>query len=196
MEENKMLKMSLKVFLLPLLIILFYGLVGNADAAEYVGEKKCKICHIKQYKSWKKTGMATSFESLKPGIKAEEKKKAGLDPDKDYATDSGCLKCHTTGYGKPGGFISLAETPKLINVQCEGCHGPGGAFWKVMKDRNFKSADASAAGLILPNENENNCMECHGSESPFNEKVDPKYKFDIKDRLGRTHEHFPLKFEH
>jgi len=39
-------------------------------------------------------------------------------------------------------------------------------------------------------------MECHGGDSPFNEKIDPKYKFDIKDRLKKTHEHFPLKYEH
>ena len=77
--------------------------------------------------------MANSFENLKSGIKAEEKKKAGLDPAKDYTTDKDCLRCHTTGYGKPGGFKSLEETPKLINVQCEGCHGPGGEFSAFMK---------------------------------------------------------------
>ena len=26
----------------------------NADAADYIGVKKCKACHIKQFKSWKK----------------------------------------------------------------------------------------------------------------------------------------------
>ena len=152
---------------------------------------------MKQYKAWKKTSMATSFENLKPGIKAEEKKKAGIDPDKDYTADKDCLRCHTTGYGKPGGFTSLAETPKLINVQCEGCHGPGGDFTKIMKkDKKFKLADVKAAGLVVPNESENNCMECHGGDSPFNEKVDPKYKFEIKERLENTHQHFPLKYEH
>ena len=65
-----------------------------------------------------------------------------------------------------------------------------------MKNKKFKLADATAAGLLLPNETNNNCMECHGSDSPFNEKVDPKYKFEIKERLENTHEHFPLKYEH
>jgi hypothetical protein len=191
-----MLKMRFQMFLMALLVILFSGLVGNADGAEYVSDKKCKMCHMKQYKSWQKTGMANSFESLKPGVKSEEKKKAGIDPDKDYTADPNCLKCHTTGYGKPGGFTSLAETPKLVNVQCEGCHGPGAAFWKIMRDSKFKLADAKAAGLIIPNEEINNCMDCHGGDNPFNEKIDPKYKFDIKDRLERTHEHFPRKYEH
>jgi len=183
-----------------LTFLIMVGMIGIAtitESADYVGAKKCKACHIKQFKSWATTTMATSFENLKPGIKADEKKKAGLDADKDYTADAGCLKCHTTGYGKPGGFISIAETPDLANVQCESCHGAGGDFREIMKkDKMFKLDDATAAGLILPNEKNNNCMECHGSDSPFNEKVDPKYKFDIKDRLAKTHEHFPLKYEH
>jgi mono/diheme cytochrome c family protein len=152
---------------------------------------------MKQFKSWSKTKMATSFENLKPGVKAAEKKKAGIDPDKDYTTDENCLKCHTTGYGKPSGFKSLTETPKLINVQCEACHGPGADFRAIMKkDKKFKLSDVKTAGLMIPSETENNCMECHGGDSPFNEKVDPKYKFEIKERLKNTHEHFPLKYQH
>jgi hypothetical protein len=111
------------------------GIVSSADSAAYVGANKCKACHIKQYKAWNKTSMATSFENLKPGIKAEEKKKAGIDPDKDYTADKNCLRCHTTGFGKPGGFKSLEETPKLVNVQCEECHGPGAEYSKVMKEK-------------------------------------------------------------
>jgi hypothetical protein len=178
-----------------LMVLIVFAHAGYS--ADYLGAKKCKACHMKQYKSWMKTTMATSFENLKAGVKAEEKKKAGIDPDKDYTADPDCLRCHTTGYGKPGGFVSLEKTPKLINVQCEGCHGPGGDFRTVMKkDKQFKLSDAKAAGLMLPTETENNCMECHGDDSPFNEKVDPKYKFDIKERLQQTHEHFPLKYEH
>jgi hypothetical protein len=183
-----------------LLLVFITGisvLINPAYSAEYVGAKKCKACHMKQYKAWKKTTMATSFENLKPGVKAEEKKKAGIDPDKDYTSDPDCLKCHTTGYGKPSGFVSFEKTPNLINVQCEGCHGPGADFRKIMKkDKKFKLADVQAAGLIVPNEEVNNCMECHGDDSPFNEKVDPKYKFDLKERLEKTHKHFPLKYEH
>ncbi len=182
-------------------LILALGFVaviaGTGNAAEYLGAKKCKACHMKQYKSWSKTTMATSFENLKAGVKGDEKKKAGLDPDKDYTKDADCLKCHTTGYGQPSGFTSIEETPNLANVQCEGCHGPGADFRAIMKkDKKFKLADVKAAGLQIPTEENNNCMECHGPDSPFNEKVDPKYKFDIKERLEATHEHFPLKYEH
>ena len=168
----------------------------NADAAKYVGAKKCKACHMKQYKSWKKTAMATSFENLKPGVKADAKKKAGLDADKDYTADAKCLKCHTTGYGK-GGFVSMEKTPKLAGVQCEGCHGPGGEYKKLMKkNKKFKLADAKAAGLIIPSEDEKGCLVCHGGDSPFNAKVDAKYKFNFKEKLEKTHKHFPKKYEH
>ncbi|GBD96242.1 MAG TPA: hypothetical protein ENG83_10355 [Nitrospirae bacterium] len=168
----------------------------DADAAKYVGAKKCKACHMKQYKSWKKTAMATSFENLKPGVKADAKKTVGLDPEKDYTTDADCLKCHTTGYGK-GGFVSMEKTPKLAGVQCEGCHGPGGEYKKIMKkNKKFKLADAKAAGLIIPSEDEKGCLVCHGGDSPFNAKVDAKYKFNFKEKLEKTHKHFPKKYEH
>lgn len=178
-------------------VILVAAFSSALSAADYLGVKKCKACHIKQYKSWEKTNMANSFENLKAGAKADAKKKAGLDPAKDYTSDVKCLKCHTTGYGKPGGFESVKKTPHLINVQCEGCHGPGADFREIMKkNKQFKLSEVQTAGLILPGESANNCADCHNDESPFNEKVDAEYQFDIKDRLKKTHEHYPLKYEH
>lgn len=166
-------------------------------SAEYLGVKKCKACHLKQYKAWKKTTMADSFENLKALVKEAEKQKAGLDPGKDYTTDEKCLRCHTTGYGRPGGFKSAEETPHMAGVQCEGCHGPGSEYRKIMKkNKKYKLAEAKAAGLIIPAEDEKGCMSCHGSDSPFTEKVDPKYVFDFKARLEKTHRHYPLKYEH
>ena len=175
---------------------------NNAEAeAKYIGAKKCKACHMKQYKSWAKTNMAKSFDNLKPGVKAEEKKKVGLEADKDYTHDADCLKCHTTGYGKAGGFVSIEETPKLAGVQCEGCHGPGSEYKAVMKKNKkawkktgYTSEELKAIGLTIPSEEETGCMVCHGGDSPFNDKVDAKYKFDFKDRLEKTHKHFPLKY--
>lgn len=185
------------IFIFAVLFVASVFGVKTAGAADYVGAKKCKMCHMKQFKAWEATTMAGSFENLKAGVKAEEKKKAGLDADKDYTHDKGCLKCHTTGYGKPTGFTSIEETPDLAGVQCEGCHGPGGTYKDIMKaNKEYKLAEIKAAGLILPSEDEKGCMSCHGADSPFNEKVDPKYKFDFKDRLEKTHEHTPLKSAH
>ena len=50
----------------------------------YVGAKKCRVCHIKQFQSWEKTRMAHAFELLRPGAAAAAKKKANLEPQKDY----------------------------------------------------------------------------------------------------------------
>lgn len=165
---------------------------SGANAAEYVGAKKCKACHIKQYKSWEKTGMAESFEQLKAGVSAEAKKKAGLDANKDYTGDANCLKCHTTGYGKPGGFTSIDATPNLAGVQCESCHGAGSEYRDVMKkNKEYKLAEIKAAGLVVPSENEAGCLECHGEGNPFKDRG-----FDFKKALEKTHEHFPLKKQH
>lgn len=190
-----------KIFavLLSIIFIMTFFVVNSsyANGAEYIGIKKCKACHFKQYKSWAKTSMATSFDSLKPGVKAEAKKKAGIDPDKDYTNDANCLECHTTGYGKPGGFTSIEETPKLANVQCESCHGPGGMYREIMKkNKEYKLADIKSVGFIMPSEDEAGCLTCHGSRSPFNEKIDAKYKFGFKERLELVHKHFRLKYEH
>lgn len=195
-----MLKKTLAILFALMLFTAFSSLAtANGDGAKYVSYKKCKACHMKQYKAWKKTKMATTYENLKPGVKAEEKKKAGLEPDKDYTTDKDCLRCHTTGYGKPKGFKSFAETPKLINVQCEACHGPGGKFTKIMKkNKKFKLTEVKAVGYIFPSdaESEKGCLECHGGDSPFTEKIDAKYKWDFKERLENSHKHFKLKYEH
>jgi hypothetical protein len=59
----------------------------------------------------KKSISFRSIERVKKGLTEDEIK--------------GCFYCHTTGYGKPGGFISIEKTPHLKNAGCEVCHGPG-----------------------------------------------------------------------
>ena len=181
------------LFSLMLVAVFFCIEAANGGSAEYVGAAKCKVCHMKQYKSWSETTMATSFEILKPGVRAEKKKKAKLDPDNDYTSDPTCLKCHTTGYGKPGGFKSISETPDLAGVQCESCHGPGSEYIDIMKkNKQYKMAEIKAAGLVVPSEDEKGCVVCHKGcmvnyreHNPFNEKVDTKYKFNFKERLKK-----------
>ena len=177
---------------------LFAATNANAGEVKYLGGKKCKACHIKQYKAWGKTSMATSFNNLKAGVKVAEKAAAGLE-DKDYTHDATCLPCHTTGYGKAGGFTSIEETPKLANVQCESCHGPGSVYKKTMKAikkaKTYTVDQMTTEGLTIPSEDEAGCLVCHNDDSPFNEKVDAKYKFDFKDRLEKTHKHYPLKYK-
>ncbi len=164
----------------------------------YVGTKNCKKCHLKQYKSWNETTMAKAFEILKPGARSEAKKEAGLDPEKDYSKDSECLPCHTTGYGKPGGFVSAEETPQLIGVNCEMCHGAGGEYTKSqfmsLKNKNYKLTEITKVGLISPVTGETCTALCHNKKSPFFKNAAP---FDFEKRKNEgTHKHFPLKYKH
>lgn len=182
----------------PLLISLAL-LVSARDSAAgderaYVGSKKCKMCHIKEWTSWSATKMARSFELLKPGAAAEAKTKAKLDPQKDYTTDASCLPCHTTGYGKPGGFKDLATTPDLAGVGCEMCHGAGGDYVKPDKmsltNKQYKRTDLIAVGLV-GEIGKDQCTSCHNAKSPFFKD----FVFEERKSKG-THEKIALKFPH
>jgi len=124
--------------------------VPSADP-EYVGVKKCKGCHIVQYKIWKKGKHSRALLSLK----SEEK------------NDPKCLICHTTGYAKP-----RANDADLKNVQCESCHGPGSIYRspaimkksKYRKDPEGMHRKAIEAGLIEPDKNV--CTGCHNERCP------------------------------
>jgi len=115
---------------------------GPSENATYVGSPKCKKCHIKLYKSWQATAHAKNFEVLK--MMGRE-------------ADAECVGCHTTGYGKEGGFVDLATTPKLVGAGCESCHGPGSEHLAgSLKDKEQKRATINK----LP---EGACLNCHKS---------------------------------
>jgi len=132
--------------------------------AQYVGASSCKTCHANQYKQWEATKHANAFSKLKG-------------PEQN---DPKCLKCHTTGYKESGGFTILAETPKMVNIQCEDCHGPGSTYKSrsIMKDKN----KAIQVGLVMPTEAV--CKKCHNPESPNFKPFDFKARYEqIKHKL-------------
>jgi len=57
-----------------------------ADSRSYVGAKKCRPCHLKQYTSWNATRMAAALDLLKPGVRADAKRKAKQIPAKTIPT--------------------------------------------------------------------------------------------------------------
>lgn len=105
------------------LIIVVAGLlaVGTWSTAQtprtYVGSLKCKQCHEEQYASYKahskKAHSYSSIEKMRKGLTDQELKH--------------CYECHTTGFGKSGGFRSFKDTPHMADLGCEACHGPGSA---------------------------------------------------------------------
>jgi len=178
------------------------NLDDSKASASYVGSKTCKKCHLKVYKSWAKTKMGQAFETLKPGNAKEQKEKFNIDIKKDFSRDEKCIKCHTVGYGKPGGYVipdlsnkkAVRRAKKLANVGCENCHGPGSEYVKLHKEimmskRKYKDEEMYAAGMNKISKE--TCLVCHNAESPT---VQPGDSFDYEKKKSEgTHEHKPLK---
>jgi hypothetical protein len=119
------------------------------EGQTYVGVKNCAACHLDQYLDWRGTKHAKGFDIL---------------PAR-YRTDASCLKCHTTGYGEPTGFKSVAATPNLVGTSCEACHGPGSKHAEIAKSYATKKlTDAEKAyvqSTIYKIQPKNVCIDCH-----------------------------------
>ncbi|WP_353684219.1 cytochrome c family protein [Thermodesulfovibrio sp. 3907-1M] len=125
-----------------IILILILSFPTNVFS-EYVGTEVCKKCHIKQYENFiKYSRMSRSFDAL-------EKMKNKLTQEEL----KGCFQCHTTGYGKKGGFVSVEKTPYLKNTGCEVCHGPG-----------KKHAETKDPKFIKKKLNLQICESCHTEE--------------------------------
>lgn len=169
------------------LTVAFTASPGSAEdpTPQYVGDKTCKSCHFKEHGAWRKTGLAKAMETLKPTTEEgdkelfDRKKAAELDPAKDYSTDAKCVACHTTGYGKPGGYPTdptasddaKARAELMGSVSCEACHGPGSLYSehktkKLEEDKKakFTFEDLAEFGLVKPDAA--NCATCHNDQGP------------------------------
>ncbi|MGC8493753.1 MAG: multiheme c-type cytochrome [Syntrophobacteraceae bacterium] len=109
----------------------------------YVGSLACQSCHPQEYARFKKNSkMSRAYAHvllMKKGL-----------TEKEYR---GCLKCHTTGFGKPGGFVSWKKTPRLAQVGCEACHGPGSI--------HVASSDPKDIRKVV---SVNDCQVCHNND--------------------------------
>jgi hypothetical protein len=76
------------------------------------GSRSCISCHTSASTIWAHSLHAAAGRTLEP---------------RHFEVDPDCLRCHTTGYGLPGGFVSPKRTPELYGVGCENCHGPSAA---------------------------------------------------------------------
>lgn len=150
---------------------------GTDTAYEYVGTKRCRMCHTRRHKSWLNSPKGRSWDLLKPGVRPDAKQQANLDPETDYTTDTRCLPCHSVGFGRPGGYQipdpnsrqSVRRAAAREGVGCESCHGPGSGFTQVMRDiqkkkRTYQVEEIRAAGqpAITPEV----CLSCHNDRKP------------------------------
>jgi hypothetical protein len=79
----------------------------------YVGSEACKKCHESAYEVWQKSRHSHAYQAL---VDAKRPSLRQYDPE--------CVVCHVTGFGYQGGFRDAVQTPRLLNVGCESCHGP------------------------------------------------------------------------
>ncbi len=118
-----------------------------AGEKSYVGASRCKECHEEIYNSFvvngRKAHSFSSVERMAKQLTGEELKE--------------CFACHTTGYGKPGGFVSLEKTPDLANLGCEACHGPGSAHVEADGDAGL----IAGKGKISVKQT---CEHCHNEQ--------------------------------
>lgn len=195
-------KRTLFVSLVSLMAFTGFGVgsasfrVQTAEAAEvkYLGhavKKRCANCHEVQYVSWQETKHAKAMASLEPGTEVGAKKKAKLDPQKDYTEDPKCVKCHVTGW-EEGGYVIGRERKikKFSGVGCETCHGPAGDYQPV-KDQyindDWRREEVIATGMKY-GELET-CTGCHNTDedNPFPE---PEFADDAYwEGLENAHKH-------
>lgn len=131
--------------------------------AAHVGSNACKSCHEKEFETWQASPHAHAVATL------EATGKQG---------DATCLGCHTTAYGKPGGFPSGAKpasSPDLARVGCESCHGPGG---------DHVGPSARRVGTILSlGDKCDSCVILKVCGSCHDQANDPGFEFAVEKRI-------------
>jgi nitrate/TMAO reductase-like tetraheme cytochrome c subunit len=131
------------------------------SAAAYVGSAACQTCHVDEHARWASQGHAKASRTLE----AEGK-----------ASDPECLRCHTTGFDKPGGFQTAGgPQPALAGVGCEACHGPGGDHVGEGARKQgtiLKLSDKCGSCAIFQI-----CGGCHDDAN------DPGFEFEVVDKI-------------
>jgi hypothetical protein len=126
------------------------GTAGSPPApSSFLTFQACLPCHGKVLATWSNSGHARALETLKR-VKKE--------------FDSSCVSCHSTGFGKPGGFIDLYKTPLMANVQCESCHGAG------------REHIANPASVKMKTKGEATCLVCHTKSNSPDFQFGPYWK--------------------
>lgn len=154
-----------------LAVFALWGVAGAQEAApkghQYVGVKKCKMCHNAekggaQFLKWSESKHSKAFATLATPKALEVAKAKGIaDPQKS----DDCLKCHVTGHGKPANEFA-ATFVAADGVGCESCHGAGSDYikMKTMQGIRDKTLKAAEYGLNMPTKD--TCVECHNDKSP------------------------------
>ena len=143
------------------------GTIAGATPSEASGQ--CGACHTELEDIWDNTGHSVQFEQV-------------IGSYKSRAPQPYCWECHTVGYdttASNSGFDDLVsaagyefpsagttwaefteDNPTLVpltNIQCENCHGPGGAHSGTITDSKIYHTNWSP-GV---------CAKCHPQEAEW-----------------------------
>lgn len=136
---------------------------------KFVGSEVCAECHKNAWKVWKEgiDGNDPKHSHAYATLQAPPKRAnvpRNFDPE--------CLSCHVVGwnpqkyYPYDSGYMSLDATPKLINVGCENCHGPGAEHTDAENgvDEDMKEEEIERLRkqqILTLKDAEQKCLECH-----------------------------------
>lgn len=155
---------------------------AKATSGRFVGTEACKSCHEESYRIWKKTPHSRAFASLKTAV-----------PPRNF--DPECISCHVVGWHPTkffpyeSGYLSEKQTPKLLNVGCEDCHGPGELHTNAEtngtaeeKKKYLKTVAISKEEAADSNSKKQNCYSCHDLDNS------PDFDFKIYYPIIEHHE--------
>jgi len=140
------------------------------ELGRFVGSAECESCHEPSYDVWRKTGHAKAWETLKE-----------LDPPRHH--DPECISCHVVGWHPTqyfpyeSGFLSEEETPRLVDVGCESCHGPGEKHVAAEMGSNAELQKKLQQAMVVTKEQARSskvhwCLNCHDLDNS------PDFDFD------------------
>jgi tetratricopeptide (TPR) repeat protein len=122
----------------------------------YLPPETCAGCHQEQYDFWLATRHSRAVASIAATMQE---------------TDAECIRCHSVGWGLPGGFEEPGGTEFFENVQCAACHGPGAQH--LTGGASFVDPLRIAGGAYAAQA----CAGCHDAEH------DPTFEKEFVQRL-------------
>jgi hypothetical protein len=150
----------------------WFGLMVSKEV-KYVGSAACKKCHSQAYKIWEDSKHAQAYQTL------VDAKRPSL---RQY--DAECIVCHTIGFTKKSGFVDADATPKLMNVGCESCHGPGSPHLDDNYDKKILSRMNPSKAKSDESETDKKrrifrlqdfCQKCHDQENDVHWDFDKRW---------------------
>ncbi|MCB1218218.1 hypothetical protein KDL44_12560 [bacterium] len=120
--------------------------IDRNKIVDFVGEQSCMSCHADESESHAGSRHATSMDTL-------QRQRA--------STNSLCLPCHSTGYGKPTGHRMEITDSHIEGVSCEACHGPGELHVQLVQGDQLTGPMEGLNELGLTDISEQTCTSCH-----------------------------------